>query len=169
MSLVISFASVTFFWHYFGRWSAHITSLLLEVFFVFFSASVGSRKEEELLITARHGWEFSLSTSTILYHLAGRDMNISYCSLMGYWRVESHYCWAMVKVLFWWHPNREKGKIVITAGSGVDVLVLPIVFTDTCVKRGLLPAKAVENPAVPSLLTLKCVWAHTQLEIGLEI
>ena len=56
---------------------------------------------------------------------------------------------AVVKVLFWWRPSREKGKILITAGWGVDVLVPPVVFTDTCVERGLLPAKGVEKSCSP--------------------
>lgn len=37
----------------------------------------------------------------------------------------------------------------------------PVVSTDTCVERGLLPAKGVENPAPPSLITLVvCLGTH---------
>lgn len=53
MSLVISFASVSFFWHYSGRWSAHITSLLLEVFFLFSAQPLltpEKRKSSSLLL-----------------------------------------------------------------------------------------------------------------------
>ena len=59
----------------------------------------------------------------------------------------------------WWKffsdgtPIGRQGRSSLLLGGWTSWFP-PVVSTDTCVERGLLPAKGVENPAPPSLITL---------------